>query len=133
MQSSLADEVFENDPSLKNYSPDISAAPTDDESPIIPFPTMHPDAFQGIIKRIVETAAINCEASAVAIGMTFIEYFSALVGRRIFMPVSDYDLHCRPYSLLIGKSSKARKGTSGYLVDKIFTFNLWTIFSDFLC
>lgn len=91
-----------------------------DDTPLLKVPEINKKAFFGLIKEVIETAAVNCEASAVSVGITLIHYIAACIGRKVYLPIGDYILHCRPYSLIVGQSSKARKGMSQSLVKKIF-------------
>ena len=83
-------------------------------------PKINEQAFIGILKEFVEIAARNSEASKAAIAINVISFFSAIVGRRVFQWIGDIKIHCRPFFLLVGNSSKARKGTSEYLPRRVF-------------
>ena len=92
----------------------------EDETPILAFPSLKSEAYFGVLKEIIDIACSNSEASPVSVAIALISNFSAFIGRDIYFPVGDFDLHCRPYTLIVGKSGKARKGTSEYLVSRIF-------------
>lgn len=92
----------------------------DDEAPILSFPEMSSHGFFGILKDITDIACKNSEASPISVAISFISHFCAYIGREIYFPIGDYDLHCRPYTLIVGRSGKARKGTSEYFVSRIF-------------
>lgn len=83
-------------------------------------PTMAPEGFPGLLGEIVEAACADSEAHPVAVAANFLAFFTTAVGRGPFQRIGDAIVHCRPYSLLVGKSGKARKGTSENTVREIF-------------
>ena len=66
------------------------------------------------------TACESSEAIGVAVAANVLAYFSAMIGRGVFQRIGDAVIHCRPFPLIVGKSGKARKGTSEVTVRKIF-------------
>ncbi|SEN39230.1 putative DNA primase/helicase [Nitrosospira multiformis] len=90
------------------------------EIPLRDQPQMAEVGFVPLIRDIVTAACDSSEAHPVAVAANAISYFSALMGRGIFQPIGDAVIHCRPFVLIVGKSGKARKGTSEVTVTKIF-------------
>lgn len=93
---------------------------TEYENPVIPYPILDYKGYFGLISEVVEVAQINSESSDSAIASTFISYFCTLIGRDVYQWIGDQQQHCRPYTIIAGKSGKGRKGSSQYLVDRIF-------------
>lgn len=93
--------------------------PARDIDPKAP-PAMRPEGFPGLLGEVVEVACKDSEAHPVAVAANFLAFFAASVGRGPFIQIGDAIAHCRPYSLLVGRSGKARKGTSEATVRTIF-------------
>jgi hypothetical protein len=85
-----------------------------------PPPQMAKEAYHGILLDVVKTACKTSEASPVAVAANFLATFSALIGRIAFQHIGDGTCHARPFFLLVGRTGKARKGTSEYTVKRIF-------------
>lgn len=96
-----------------------SREPERDIDPKAP-PTMRPEGFPGLLGEVVEVACKDSEAHPVAVAANFLAFFAASIGRGPFIQIGDAIAHCRPYSLLVGRSGKARKGTSEATVRAIF-------------
>lgn len=47
-----------------------------------------------------------------AVAANYLSWFSCAIGRGPFQRIGDAVIHCRPFALIVGKSGKARKGTS---------------------
>lgn len=97
-----------------------SAAPEQDNDLLNPPPQMAKEAYHGILFDVVKTACKTSEASPVAVAANFLATFSAMVGRVAFQHIGDGTAHCRPFFLLVGRTGKARKGTSEFTVKRIF-------------
>ncbi len=94
-------------------------APMDDDL-LNPPPIMDIAGFHGILKEVVDIATKTSEASKVAVAANFIGTFSAMIGRGAFQHIGDGVCHARPFFLLVGRTGKARKGTSEFTVRRIF-------------
>jgi hypothetical protein len=79
-------------------------------------------ALSGIAGDFVELAVRNSEADPAAVLMTFICRFGIEVGPGPFLMVGDTKHHTRVFGVIVGNSSKARKGTSGKPVKRLFKF-----------
>lgn len=75
-------------------------------------PTMAPEGFPPLLRAIVETACATSEAHPVAVAASALVLFSCMVGRGPYQWIGDGVIHARPFLLVVGKSGKARKGTS---------------------
>jgi phage/plasmid primase-like uncharacterized protein len=82
-------------------------------------PQMAEAGFVPLLRDTVQVACDSSEAHRVAVAVNMISCFSALVGRGVFQRIGDAVIHCRPFMLIVGKSGKARKGTSEVTVMKI--------------
>jgi phage/plasmid primase-like uncharacterized protein len=100
--------------------PADTSHPVINDTPIKTTPKIDEQAFFGIINRFIEISRINSEASSVAVAANFIGNFCAMIGRFSSQWIGDAQIHCRPFFLLIGNSGKSRKGTSEYLVRRVF-------------
>ncbi len=102
---------------------DSATDPTDSETEddlLNPPPMLDESGFYGILKDVADISTRDSEASRVAVCANFIGTFAAMVGRGAFQPIGDGVCHCRPFFLLVGRTGKARKGTSEYTVRRIF-------------
>jgi putative DNA primase/helicase len=90
-----------------------SAVPAEAEGPgpLAP-PTMRPEGFPPLIRAIVDAGTASSEAHPAAIAANVIAWFGAAVGRVPYQRIGDQKIHGRPFFLIVGKSAKARKGTS---------------------
>jgi len=91
----------------------------DGPSPLAP-PTMSPEGFPELLRAIVTVACASSEAHPVAVAANVIMMFCAAIGRNSYQRIGDAVIHARPFAMIVGKSSKARKGTSEITVRKIF-------------
>lgn len=102
---------------------DSASDPTDteiDDDLINPPPILDESGFYGLLRDMADIAIRHSEASPVAVCANFIGTFAAMVGRGAFQPIGDGVCHCRPFFLLVGRTGKARKGTSEYTVRRVF-------------
>ncbi len=97
-----------------------TTAPEQDDNLLNPPPTMAREAYHGILFDIVKTACKTSEASPVAVAANFLASFGAMVGRVAFQHIGDGTCHARPFFLLVGRTGKARKGTSEFTVKRVF-------------
>ncbi|MHB8495381.1 MAG: YfjI family protein [Casimicrobiaceae bacterium] len=81
---------------------------------------LDPAALHGIAGEIVRVIAPNTEADSAAILLQFLVCFGALVGRGPHYKVEGDEHHPNIYTLLVGATSKARKGTSWGRIRGIF-------------
>jgi len=78
--------------------------------------------FSGITKAFVELATRNSEADPAAVLFTFLARFGVEVGRNSYLNIGDSTHHGRLAVVIVGETSKSRKGTSGKPVEKLMSF-----------
>jgi hypothetical protein len=88
-------------------------------SPEPPHP-MPPDAYYGIAGEIVNTLDPHTESDPAAILFQVLAAFGVLVGRSPYMQVEGDRHYPNLFGLLVGETSKGRKGTSWGRVRSIF-------------
>jgi hypothetical protein len=77
-----------------------------------PWPILDPDAVTGLAGEIVKAIEPETEADPVAILAQSLVSFGNLVGRMPFFQVEGTSHYCNLFSVLVGKTSRGRKGTS---------------------
>lgn len=83
-------------------------------------PIMDKIGFHGLMGRVAEKGCENSEADPVAICCYFLARFSATIGKSVYQNIGDYKLFAKPFFIIVGKTAKARKGTSEYFPALIF-------------
>jgi len=104
--------MFKNDVDIENLEMPVEK----------PWPKISTLAYQGLAGEIVKELASQSEADPVALLMTVLTSYGNACGRGPFFPVGATDHRANLFCCLVGKSSKARKGTSGDLVKALFRF-----------
>lgn len=87
------------------------------------WPELDPKALFGIAGGFVSFATEKSEADPAAILITLLTRFGVECGPNPFLRVGDAKHRARIFSIIVGASSKARKGTSGKPVLRLFNFN----------
>src|SRR5262249_34638062 len=87
----------------------------------VAWPTMDEAAYYGLAGDVVRIIAPHSEADPVAILIQELVYFGNVIGRAPYYLVEADEHHANLYAVLVGNSSKSRKGTSGSRVRSIFT------------
>jgi hypothetical protein len=85
-------QLFEDaieDSQIDSYQQDNS------DSPIGIMPSMNANAYMGILKKFVDAAAVNSEASPIAIAANVISLFCASLNRSVYQWIGDSKIHCR--------------------------------------
>jgi hypothetical protein len=90
----------------------ISGAATTPHSAEPAWPTMGDDAYQGLAGDVVREIEPFTEADPVAILIQFLTCAGNIIGNRAYHQVEGTRHHANLFSVLVGESSKARKGTS---------------------
>jgi hypothetical protein len=85
------------------------------------WPLLNPLAFQGLAGEIVNALAPESESDPVALLLTILTSFGNACGRGAFFPVGATLHRANLFCCLVGQSAKARKGTSGDLVEALFS------------
>lgn len=81
---------------------------------------LDPAALHGIVGEIVRAIEPDTEADSAAILLQSLTCFGALVGRGPHYKVEDDEHHANVFIILVGATSKARKGTSWGRIRGIF-------------
>lgn len=87
-------------------------------------PVLCKKALYGLAGEFVALATENSEADPAAVLATFLVRFSVECGPGPFLMVGDTKHHARLFAVIVGASSKARKGTSAKPVERLFDFEL---------
>lgn len=90
------------------------------EPAIREWPSLDSPAFHGLADEFVKLASANSEADPAAILITFLVRFGVEVGNGPTLYVGDTRHKARLAAVIVGASSKARKGTSGKPVERLF-------------
>jgi hypothetical protein len=93
------------------------AAAAEPAAPIIPDPPSWPDppgdeAYYGLPGAIVRAIEPASEADPAALLVQAVVAFGNVIGRGAYFTVEADRHHCNEFAVLVGRSSKARKGTS---------------------
>ena len=81
-----------------------------------------PDKNLGIISEIVNAATKKSEVDPAAIALTSLVFAGAAFGQESYLKVGDTHHFPRLFTVLVGASSRGRKGSSGDPVKRIFRF-----------
>src|SRR4051794_19936941 len=88
--------------------------PTSDVNVVsVVWPALDEAAYYGLAGDVVRTISPHTEADPVAILIQVLIYFGNLVGRSPHFRVGADDHRANLFGVLVGESSKGRKGTSG--------------------
>ena len=92
------------------------------------WPTIDDAAYYGLTGDVVRTIEPHTEADPVAILIQLLAYFGNIVGRNPHYPVEGDCHRANIYAVLVGDTSKARKGTSAGRVRSVVRYadQKWT-------
>jgi uncharacterized protein DUF3987 len=76
------------------------------------WPVLKPEALHGLAGEVVSTLAPETEADPVALLVTFLTTFGSAVGPKARALIGTSPHPARLFSVLVGRTAKARKGTS---------------------
>lgn len=94
--------LFSQDNSVENW----------ESKPAQPWPVLNENALYGLPGEIVRAIEPHTEADPVAILVQFLCMFGVLVGRNAYFVVEAVRHYMNTFSVFVGDTSKARKGTS---------------------
>jgi hypothetical protein len=97
----------------------VPAAPTFPEPPAWPDPPGE-EAFHGLAGRVVDEIDPASEADRAALLVQTIVAFGSAIGRGAYFSVEGVRHHGNEFAVLVGPSSKARKGTSWGRVSQLY-------------
>lgn len=87
------------------------------------WPTLSPAALPGLVGEFVEDACLNSEADPSAVAATFLVRFGIECGPGPCLMIGDTRHAARINAVIVGDSSKARKGTSAGPVKSVGAFD----------
>jgi hypothetical protein len=93
------------------WEPKLEAEPTAPKTEA-PWPVLAEDAYHGLAGDIVRTIKPHSESDPVAILVQVLTVAGNIMGRTAYYQVESDRHHPNLFSILVGESSKARKGTS---------------------
>lgn len=95
---------------------------------VFPWPLASDAMFQGFAGEFIRFATQGSEADPIAVLFTFLSRFGVEVGRDAYISAGERQ-HPRVNAVLVGQSSKARKGTSYIPVRELFLLddNIWNL------
>ncbi len=102
---------------IKKYRGDVD---TNIEIETPDWPVLSSKALPGIVGEFVQLATENSEADPAAVLATLLTRFAVEVGAGPHMWIGDTPHRARLATVIVGASSKARKGTSGKPVKRLF-------------
>jgi hypothetical protein len=86
------------------------------------WPELHPAALRGVAGDTVRLIDPHTEADPVALLGQFLCAFGVAIGHRPFYYVDGTDHHMNLFLVLVGQTSKARKGTAAGYIRRLFDF-----------
>ena len=86
------------------------------------WPVLPPEALRGLAGEVVRTIAPHTEADQVALLLQFLLAFGNAVGRGPYFQVESTQHHLNEFTIIVGNTSRARKGTSWDHVKRLFEF-----------
>jgi hypothetical protein len=107
---------------LPDYRPAEAAASATVEqanSAAPEWPAMEDDAYYGLAGKVVRTIDPHTEADRVGILIQFLAYFGNLIGNAPYYQVEADRHHANLFSVPVGQSAKARKGTAAGRVRQV--------------
>jgi hypothetical protein len=113
---------------LPDWNPSESAAedPTSVANvAFVAWPEMDGVAYHGLAGDVVKAFIPHTESDPVAILLQFLIYFGNAIGSGPYYQVEAHRHRANLYAVLVGKSAKARKGTSGGRAQSVFTDPNW--------
>jgi hypothetical protein len=83
-----------------------------EQNRIFPFPQPAPECFHGIAGEFVSLVAPHTEAHSMALLVQFLTVFGSIAGRNAFYQIESNRHHANLFTVLVGQTGAARKGTS---------------------
>jgi hypothetical protein len=87
------------------------------------WPVLSDKAMPGIVGDFIKLATESSEADPAAILLTFLVRFSTEIGGGCYLQIGDTKHRARFAAVIVGGSSKARKGTSASPVKRLFKYS----------
>lgn len=89
---------------------------------VVPRPELHDVAFYGILRDMVDAACEHSEAVPSTVALHILARFAVTIGRTAYINIGDEQRHLRMNALIVGPTSKGRKGTSAEMPRRLFKF-----------
>jgi len=83
------------------------------------WPELAREAYHGLAGEVVRQILPHSEADAPALLFSFLAYFGCMVGRGAHFKVEGDAHYLKNFAVLVGKTSKGRKGTSQGRIDEL--------------
>jgi putative DNA primase/helicase len=87
---------------------------------VLPRPELRPCGLAGILGEMVSAACANSEAVPTTVAIHILARFAVTMGRTAYINIGDEQRHLRMNALIVGPTSKGRKGTSAAMPRKLF-------------
>jgi hypothetical protein len=87
---------------------------------VLPRPELHDVAYHGILREMVGAACANSEAVPSTVAVHILARFAVTMGRTAHINIGDEQRHLRMNALIVGPTSKGRKGTSAEMPRRLF-------------
>lgn len=105
---------------LKAVGPNGSGAETEQAPAEVPWPELEDAALHGLAGDFVTMIEAETEADRVAMLAQFLTIFGNVIGRTAYFPVEGTRHYLNIFVLIVGMTSKGRKGTSLTYAQRIF-------------
>ena len=113
---------FSSDNPVEDFVDDQDEEPAPPAPPRTPpWPTLSANAYHGLAGRVVRTIAPHTEADPAAILLQFLAAFGNIVGPAPHCMVESTRHSLNLFVVLVGESSKARKGSSWRQISRLFS------------
>lgn len=87
---------------------------------VLPRPELRPCGLMGVLGEMVNAACANSEAVPTTVAIHILARFAATMGRTAYINIGDEQRHLRMNALIVGPTSKGRKGTSAAMPRRLF-------------
>lgn len=87
---------------------------------VLPRPELRPVALLGVLGDMVKAACANSEAVPSTVALHILGRFAVTMGRTAHINIGDEQRHLRMNALIVGPTSKGRKGTSAEMPRHLF-------------
>lgn len=102
-------------------SAQVSDGPDETKVHVEPWPDpIHKAAFHGLAGRLVRVIEPYTEADSVALLVQLLVAFGSVIGRSAYLLAENDRHYCNLFAVIVGRSSKARKGTSWGRIKQLF-------------
>lgn len=93
-----------------------------EDSHVLSRPQLIPIALFGMLKEITDIACKNTEAVPISVAVHVMTRFAATIGRTAYIQLGDTRRYLNLFSLVVGPTSKGRKGTSADMPKQLFRY-----------